>query len=237
MSTDPGEKTLHLKCALVVKGAFDASLVPAFEASTGYKLDIDWAPTTVIMSKLADGATADAVLIVADSVDELIAQGKVEADTKQVVLRSRIGVAVAAGAPHPDISTLDAFKRAMTGARSVCYSRGGQSGVHFAPMLQRIGIADAVNAKATIIPAGFTAEKLVSGEADIAIQQLSELGVVSGIEIVGPLPDAVQKVTTFAAAVMTGSAHREVAARFVASLVTDAAFAAYEASRLDPARD
>ncbi|MGI4793151.1 MAG: molybdate ABC transporter substrate-binding protein [Janthinobacterium lividum] len=237
MSTVSGEKTLHLKCALVVKGAFDAVLIPAFEKSSGYKLDIDWAPTTVIMSKLADGATADLVLIVADSVDELIGQGKVEAETKQVVLRSRIGVAVAAGATHPDISTLDAFKRTMTGARSVCYSRGGQSGVHFAPMLQRIGIADAVNAKATIIPAGFTAEKLVTGEADIAIQQLSELSVVPGIEIVGPLPDAVQKVTTFAAAVMTGSAHHDVAKRFVESLVTDTAFAAYKATMLDPARD
>ena len=237
MSTAPADKILHLKCALVVKGAFDASLVPAFEASSGYKLDIDWAPTTVIMTKLAEGATADAVLIVADSVDELIAQGKVEAGTKRIVLRSRIGVAVAGGAPHPDISDLESFKRAMTGARSVCYSRGGQSGVHFAPMLQRIGIADAVNARATIIPAGFTAEKLVTGEADIAIQQLSELAVVPGIEIVGPLPDAVQKVTTFAAAVMTGSAHHDAAEQFVASLITDAAFAAYDATRLDPARD
>jgi molybdate transport system substrate-binding protein len=231
------DKVLHLKCALVVKGAFDAALVPAFEASSGYMLDIDWAPTTAIMAKLAEGAAADALLVVADSVDELIAQGRVDAGTKRVVLRSRIGVAVAKGAPHPDISDLDAFKRAMTAARSVCYSRGGQSGVHFAPMLQRIGIADAVNSKATIIPAGFTAEKLATGEADIAIQQLSELAVVPGIEIVGPLPDAVQKVTTFAAAVMTGSAHPEAALRFVEFLTTDAARAAYKATRLDPAHD
>jgi molybdate transport system substrate-binding protein len=236
MSMASASKTLHLKCALVVKGAFDASLVPAFEARSGYKLDIDWAPTTVIMAKLAEGAAADALLAVAASVDELIGQGKVDAGTKRIVLSSRIGVAVAKGAPHPDISSLDAFKRAMIDARSVCYSRGGQSGVHFAPMLQRIGIADAVNAKATIIPAGFTAERLVTGEADIAIQQLSELAVVPGVEIVGPLPDAVQKVTIFAAAVMTGSAHRDAAEQFVASLTTEAAFAAYEATRLDPAR-
>ena len=156
--------------------------------------------------------------------------------TKRVVLRSRIGVAVAAGAPHPDISGLEAFKRAMTGARSVCYSRAGQSGVHFAPLLERIGIADAVNAKATIIPAGFTAERLVTGEADIAIQQLSELAVVPGVEIVGPLPDEAQKVTTFAAAVMAGSVDRDLAERFVASLTTEAAFAAYDAAGLDPAR-
>ncbi len=236
MPTSATDKVLHLKCALVVKGAFDAVLVPEFEARTGYKLDIDWAPTTVIMTKLTEGATADALLLVADVMDELIGQGKVDGGSKSIVLQSRIGVAVAKGAPHPDISDVEAFKRAMTGARSVAYSRGGQSGVHFAPLLQRLGIADAVNAKATIIPAGFTAEKLVTGEADIAIQQLSELAVVPGIEIVGPLPGATQKVTTFAAAVMTGSAHKDVAEQFVASLTTDAAFAAYEATRLDPVR-
>ena len=236
MSMAAGETTLHLKCALVVKGAFDAALVPGFEARSGCKLDIDWAPTTVIMAKLAEGATADMLLLVAESVDELVGQGKVDAGTKRIVLRSRIGVAVAKGAPHPDISDLEAFKRAMTGARSVCYSRAGQSGVHFAPLLERIGIADVVNAKATIIPAGFTAERLVTGEADIAIQQLSELAVVPGIEIVGPLPDAAQKVTTFAAAVMAGSAHRDLAEQFVASLITEAAFAAYDAAGLDPAR-
>ena len=237
MPSSATDKVLHLKCALVVKGAFDAVLVPEFEARTGYKLDIDWAPTTVIMTKLAEGANADALLLVAEVMDELIGQGKVDGATKRIVLQSRIGVAVAKGAPHPDISDVESFKRAMTGARSVAYSRGGQSGVHFAPLLQRLGIADAVNAKATIIPAGFTAEKLVTGEADIAIQQLSELAVVPGIEIVGPLPDDAQKVTTFAAAVMAGSAHKELAEQFVASLTTDAAFAAYQATRLDPVRN
>lgn len=231
-----GNVTLHLKCALVVKGVFDALLVPGFEAQSGCKLDIDWAPTTVLMAKLAEGATADVLLLVAESMDELIAQGKVDGGTKRIILRSRIGVAVVAGAPHPDISDVEAFKRAMTGARSVCYSRAGQSGVHFAPLLERIGIADAVNAKATIIPAGFTAERLVTGEADIAIQQLSELAAVPGVEIVGPLPDAAQKVTTFAAAVMTGSAHRDLAERFVASLMTESAFAAYDVAGLDPSR-
>ncbi|MGI4944128.1 MAG: molybdate ABC transporter substrate-binding protein, partial [Janthinobacterium lividum] len=91
-----------------------------------------------------------------------------------------------------------------------------------------------VNARATIIPAGFTAEKLVTGEADIAIQQLSELQVVQGIEIVGPLPDEVQKVTTFAAVVMTGTAEREAAERFVRTLTGPSAVAAYRATALDP---
>lgn len=235
MSTAP-ETVIHLKCALVVKGAFDNVVVPAFERTSGMRLKIDWAPTTLIQASLASGEIADMVLIVDSAVDELVAQNKAEAATKRVVLRSRIGVAVKRGAPHPVISTLDTFKQAMVGARSVCYSRGGQSGVHFAPMLERIGIAEAVNSRSTIIPAGFTAEKLVSGEADIAIQQLSELAVVPGIEIVGPLPDAVQKVTTFAVAVLTGSPHRAAAERFAAFLVSDTALDAYAAAGLDPVR-
>lgn len=233
MSNDPGP-VIHLKCALVVKGAFDRVVIPAWERLSGVRTRIDWAPTTVIQAALAAGETADMVLIVDSAVDELIAQRKAEADTRHVILSSRIGVAVRQGAPHPDISTLDTFKRAMIGARSVCYSRGGQSGVHFAPMLDRIGIAAAVNARATIIPAGFTAEMLVSGEADIAIQQLSELAVVPGIEIVGPLPDAVQKVTTFAVAVLAGSPHRAAAERFAAFLMSDTAVDAYRAAGLDP---
>lgn len=228
----PGS-TLRLKCALVVRAAFDATVVPEFEARTGWRVDIDWAPTTLIMSGLAQGETTDAVLAVADAVDELVARGRADPATRVVVLRSRIGVAVAKGAPHPDISSLDAFRRAMTAARSVAYSRSGQSGVWLAPMLERIGIAEAVNARATIIPAGLTAERLLSGEADIAIQQISELRAVPGIEIVGPLPDAVQKVTPFAAAVMTGSAAHEAAARFVAALGEPSAIAAFRASGLE----
>lgn len=235
MSTG-SDTVIHLKCALVVKGAFDAVVVPAFERSSGVRLTIDWAPTTVIQAAIASGETADMVLIVDSAVDEMVAQHKAEADTKRVILSSRIGVAVKQGAAHPDISTVEKFKQAMIDARSVCYSRGGQSGVHFAPMLERIGIAEAVNSRSTIIPAGFTAEKLVSGEADIAIQQLSELAVVPGTEIVGPLPDEVQKVTTFAVAMLTGSPHRAAVERFAAFLLTDTALDAYLAAGLDPVR-
>lgn len=235
MSTGPNT-VIHLKCALVVKGAFDKVVIPTFERSSGVRVTIDWAPTTVIQAAIASGETADMVLIVDRAVDEMVAQNKVGAATKRVILSSRIGVAVKQGAPHPDISTLEKFKQAMIGARSVCYSRGGQSGVHFAPMLERIGIAEAVNSRSTIIPAGFTAEKLVSGEADIAIQQLSELAVVAGTEIVGPLPDEVQKVTTFAVAVLTGSPNWMAAEQFAAFLTTDTALDAYRAAGLDPIR-
>lgn len=224
----------RLKCALVVRGAFDAHVIPAFEAAGG-RAAIHWAPTTVIMKALAEGETADAALVLSDAMDRLIAEGRVEPETRVDAVRSRYGIAVKAGAPHPDIATVEALKRTLTEARSVAYSRAGASGIYFAGLLPRLGLAEAVNARATIIPQGFTAEKLVSGEADIAVQQISELMVVPGIEVVGPFPEPVQEVTTFAAAILRGATDRDGAARFLARLTTPEAAAAYRASGLEPA--
>lgn len=224
----------RLKCALVVRGAFDAHVVPAFEAAGG-RMAIHWAPTTVIMKSLAEGETADAVLVLSDAMDRLVAEDRVEPESRVDVVRSRYGIAVKAGAPYPDIATVEALKRTLVEARSVAYSRTGASGIYFAGLLPRLGLADAVNARATIIPQGFTAEKLVSGEADIAVQQISELMVVPGIEVVGPLPDPVQEMTTFAAAILRGAADRDGAVRFLAGLTTPQAAEAYRTSGLEPA--
>lgn len=224
----------RLKCALVVRGAFDAHVVPAFEAAGG-RAAIHWAPTTVIMKTLAEGETADAVLVLSDAMDRLVAEGRVEPESRVDVVRSRYGIAVKAGAPHPDIANVEALKRTLVAARSVAYSRTGASGIYFAGLLPRLGLAEAVNARATIIPQGFTAEKLVSGEADIAVQQISELMVVPGIEVVGPLPDPVQEMTTFAAAILRGATDRDGAARFLTGLTTPQAAEAYRTSGLEPA--
>ena len=228
------QTTTRLKCALVVRGAFDAHVVPTYEAS-GSRTAIHWAPTTVIMKALEEGETADAVLVLSDAMDRLIAEGRVEPETRVDAVRSRYGIAVKAGAPHPDIASVEALKRTLTEARSVAYSRTGASGIYFAGLLPRLGLAEAVNARATIIPQGFTAEKLVSGEADIAVQQISELMVVPGIEVVGPFPEPVQEMTTFSAAILRGATDRDGAARFLAGLTTPEAAAAYRASGLEPA--
>ena len=224
----------RLKCALVVRGAFDAHVIPAFAASGG-RTEIHWAPTTVIVKALEAGETADAVLVLSDAMDRLIADGRVEPETRVDAVRSRYGIAVRAGAPHPDIATVEALKRTLTDARSVAYSRAGASGIYFAKLLPQLGLAEVVNGRATIIPQGFTAEKLVSGEADIAVQQISELMVVPGIEIVGPFPEPVQEVTTFSAAILRDATDRDGAARFLAGLTTPEAAAAYRASGLEPA--
>jgi molybdate transport system substrate-binding protein len=224
---------MKLLCALAVRRPFDAVIVPAFEAAGG-AVSIAWHPTSVIMKQIAAGERADALPVISDSMDDLVARGIVDVATRVDVVQSGLGVAVAAEAPHPDIATEDAFVKTLLAARSVAYSDSGASGLYFKGLIQRLGIADAITAKATIIPAGFTAEKLVTGEADVAIQQLSELIVVDGIEIVGRFPAAVQKIVTISAAALTDAPDYDRACRFIDSLGSAQAIAAYRRSGLDP---
>ncbi len=230
----PG-RTLRVISSLAVRAPFDAAVVPAFEAGTGCGVEVAWHPTTLIMEGVAAGERADLLVVVADAMDELAGRGLVDPASRVEVVRSRVGLAVRAGAPRPDVSTLEGFRRALLDARSVAYSRAGASGIHFETVLERLGIADAVRARATVIPAGFTAEKLVTGEADLAVQQVSELLAVPGIEVVGRFPEAAQAVTTFSAAIMRCAANRPAAERFLAALRTGEAAAAFRAAGLDPA--
>ena len=131
------------------------------------------------------------------------------------------------GAVKPDVSTVASFKSAMVAARAVAYSKAGASGIYFAQLIERLGIAEAVNARAVIIPMGFTAEKVASGEADIAIQQISELMSIAGIDVAGPFPADIQAVTTFDAAVFTDAVNPEGAAAFLQALTSPAAATAY----------
>ena len=134
--------------------------------------------------------------------------------------RSFVGIAVKAGAAHPDIATEPALRAALLAARSVAYSRIGASGILFAKLIEQMGISAEINARATVIQQGFTAERLVTGEADLAIQQISELKQVGGIEVVGPIPHELQTPAVFSAGRMAASpkaAEADRLLRFLAS--------------------
>ena len=197
------------------------ALAPKFEA-TGHKLTIVYAPSGAIAKRVADGETADLLISTPAGIDSLIKAGKVLDGTNTPIANSPMGVAVLKGAPKPDISTPDAFKRALLAAKAVAYTdpaSGGASGVHMAKVLERLGIANEVNAKAKLgrgVPSG---SFVVKGEADVAIQQIPELLGVAGIEIVGPLPGDLQNVTTFAAGIPPG-AQAEAAKALVRFLQT-----------------
>lgn len=223
---------MKLMSTLAVEVALKRSLLPSFTNATGIVPDVTWNPTTVIMQRITDGARADAIILIDNSMADLVTRGVIEASSVRPIVTAKIGIAIAGDAVMPKLDTVADLKAALLSARSVAYSRGGASGIYFAGLIERLGIADAVNAKATIIPEGFTARQIVAGHADLAIQQISELMSVDGITIAGPFPEEVQVGTDFSVALFTDADNPTDAARLVEHLTSAAAAAAYEAAGL-----
>jgi molybdate transport system substrate-binding protein len=189
---------LRVLSTLAVKGAF-AELAKRFQAATGTRVEADFAPTLGLLERLRGGEAADVVILTREGLDEMAAERRVAAASCVDLARSYVGIAVKAGRAHPDISREAALRTALTQARAVAYSRIGASGILFAQLIARLGIAHIVNAHAVIIPSGLTAERVVADEADLAVQQISELKQVAGIEVVGPIPHELQVPAVFSA--------------------------------------
>jgi len=198
------ENVVRLLSTLALKGAV-CSLAGRYQADGGARIDADFAPTLGLLDRLRSGESADVVILTQEALGDLAAQGTVAAETCVDLARSFVGIAVKAGAVHPDIATDAALRATLLGARSVAYSRIGASGIFFAQLIERMGIAPEINARATITPSGFTAERLLTGEADLAIQQISELKQVGGVEIVGPVPRGLQSPAVFSAGRLAAS--------------------------------
>jgi molybdate transport system substrate-binding protein len=208
---------LRVLSTLAVMGAMQ-QLGVRFEAETGNSIEADFSPTVALLERLRGGEQGDIAILTAQGIDDLIREGVVRPATRTDVARSFVGIAVKAGAGKPDIGSVDALKATLLAARSVAYSKIGASGMFFAGLLERLGIADEV--KTIVVPSGFTAEQLVSGKAELAVQQVSELMMVSGIDVVGPLPPAVQTVAVFSAGLLAMSSNPGQATallRFLAS--------------------
>jgi molybdate transport system substrate-binding protein len=203
------ESSVRVLSTLALAGAVRA-LAGNFEVRSGARIDADFAPTVRLLERLKEGETADVLVLTDEGLAGLIGAGGVVAESRVDLARSWVGLAVKAGEPHPDISTEANLRATLLNARSVAYSRLGASGIFFAQLIAKMGIEKEINARATISPMGFTAERIVTGEADVAIQQLSELKQVKGIEVVGPLPHHLQTPAVFSAGRTTGS--KQVAA-------------------------
>lgn len=209
---------IRFMSALPIRGVFEEDIGPSLH-SAGCAVNVDWLPTTLILEKLKDGVPCDVVFALTDALEDMIADGKIVAASRRDVVLSCYGVAVRVGAPHPTIDTLDAFVASLKSARSVAFSRSGASGIYFASLLKKFGLDEEIRRRATIIPSGLVAETLITGEADLAIQQISELMSVAGIEIVGPFPDAVQQEISFSAGVTTSTADADRSAHLVSTLI------------------
>ena len=221
-----------------MKAALDA-LAPQFAAATAHMARIAYGPSGALAKRVADGEAGDLVIL-AGGIDDLIRQGRVAPASRTDVARTRIGVAVRKGAAKPDISSPEAFRRALLAARSVAFAgpaSGGASGVYLVEMLERLGIAAEVNAKARFArggPDGMVSALVAAGEAEIGLQQISEIMSVDGVELVGPLPDDLQTVTVYAAGILVKAGQPDAAGTLVEFLRTPAAAAVFRAKGLEP---
>jgi molybdate transport system substrate-binding protein len=225
--------TIRLLSTLALKGAI-ANLARQYEASSGVRIDADFAPTLALLDRIRRGEGADVLILTQEGLAELVREGRVAAQSCVDLARSYVGIAVKAKAMHPDIASEAALRAALLGARSVAYSRIGASGIFFAQLIERLGIAAEVNARASIIPSGFTAERLITGEADLAVQQISELEQVAGIEVVGPIPRELQTPAVFSAGRMAASAKAAQADRLLRFLASPEVAPVLRESGLEP---
>jgi molybdate transport system substrate-binding protein len=228
---------------VVTSGAFTAAyleLVPQYESATHNTLNNEYGPSmgtthNAIPVRLDRGEAIDVVIMAAPALDDLIKQGKVRADSRVELVQSKIGMAVKAGAPRPDISTVEALKKTLLAAKSVAYSDSA-SGVYLSTELfPKLGIADQIKAKSKKIEADPVGGVVATGEFEIGFQQISELRPVKGIDIVGELPPGAQRITVFAAGIPVTAKNPEAAKSLIQWLASPAAYAAIQKSGLEPA--
>jgi molybdate transport system substrate-binding protein len=177
-------------------------MVPDFEKRTGHKVLVANDTAGALKDRIGGGEAVDVAIITSRIVDELIAEGKLAQGSRINLAKVGIGVAVKAGAPLPDIATVESLKHALVAAKAVAYidpKSGGSSGIYFDGLLERLGIAGDVRPKARLKAGGNVAELVASGEADLAVHQISEIVPVRGVTLVGPLPQEVQNYTMYSA--------------------------------------
>ncbi|MBI2747252.1 MAG: substrate-binding domain-containing protein [Burkholderiales bacterium] len=225
---------------VLTTGAFKqvvVALVPAFEARTGHKVEVQNDTAGALAKRIGAGESFDVLVLTPAGLKTLAAEGKVTASSVAPLAKVAIGVAVKAGAPQPPMASVEDFKQAVLAARKVAYidpAAGGSSGIYLDGLFQRMGIAEAVRAKAVLVPGGLVADKLVSGEADLAIHQISEILPVQGAQLVAPLPEAIQNYTTYAGAVSARSSHPQAALAFLANLTGTEAAQTIRAKGMQP---
>lgn len=209
--------------------------VPEFERSTGHKVSFGWDPAGALRRQIDAGAVFDVAIVTKPIAEDLASRGTIDGGSITPIARSGLGVAVRKGLPKPDISTSESFKQALLGARSVIRSTEGASGQYFAKLIDRLGIAEQMKDKTRLGPSGRVAEFAARGEVDMAVQQISELLPVAGVDFVGPFPPELQLYTVFTAGVSSQSKQPEAAKAFLAAISAPGLSAILQSHGLEPA--
>ncbi len=209
-------------------------LLPAFEQVHDCKVVITYEPAQILLREITAGRTADLAILGGGVMDQVVAQGYIVPSSVRKLTSNGIGVGVLKGAPRPDLSSVEAFKHALLNARCVAYTTEGASGIYFAGLIEKLGIADEIKAKAKTRAGGLIAEFVVSGDADIAVQQTPEIMAVAGVDYAGPIPAAVQHIAVGRAGIFTDAQEPHLAQALLDYLQTPTAALVYQARGLDP---
>ena len=212
-------------------------LAPQFERATGNKLAIGYGLIAEIRKRILDGESADVIILSRPVMDELQKQDKLAADPIATVVGTAVSVAARAGAPKPDMSTVDAFKRSLLTAKSIVYAdpaKGGASGVHFADILDRLGIAEQLKPKTILVPGAQAADVVAKGEAELGVAQASEIVPVAGAQLVGPLPGEFGRVTVFSAGIGPGTKAQDPAKALIQFLTGPTAAPVFKSKGFEP---
>lgn len=209
-------------------------LLPAFTAASGIQINIEYGATAHLGERIRAGARGDLLLAVASSIDDLTREGILHTGSRLDLASSDVAMAVGLSAPIPDISTQEAFVATLKAARSITFSKQGASGMYFASLIKRLGLDEEVRAKAVVLAEGLTGELVAKGEVELAVQQMSELMQVTGINIFAKLPPAVQQSTVFSAGIFKECTQTAAIQSLVAFLQTGDAKRAFKQQGLDP---
>jgi molybdate transport system substrate-binding protein len=191
-------------------------LQPEFERSSGQRVKVEFKPTNILLERIRGGEGADLIIVGRQALLELEKEGKIAAGTHADLAQSSVALAIRAGLPRPDISTEEAFKRTLLGARAIAASRVGLSGLHFAKVLEKLGIAETVKPRIHLVDGGGrTGDLIVKGEVDMAVQLVSELLPVAGIQIVGPFPKGLDNTVVLAGGVYGAAKEPQAAKAFL----------------------
>jgi molybdate transport system substrate-binding protein len=236
------QSTEATEIRVISGGAFQqvlAALVAQYEKESGNKVGVTYRTVGQHLKLIGSGSeTFDVAVLTPAAIDDLAKEGKVVPGSRADLAKTGVGVAVKAGGPLPDISTVDAFRRMLLAAKSVAYidpAAGGSSGIYVAKLLERLGIAKAVNAKAVLVQGGAVADHIADGEAEIGIHQISEILPVKGVTLVGPLPAEIQNYTVYSAGVATAAKHRDAASGLVKFLSGPHAVPIIQSKGMQPA--
>jgi molybdate transport system substrate-binding protein len=212
-------------------------LAPMYEKATGNKLSIDYALAAELKKRVLDGENADVIILTRPMMDDLQRQDKLAARSLANVAGTPVSVVSRAGAPKPDISSVDALKRTLLAARSIVYAdpaKGGASGVYFAGVLNRLGMTEQLKDKTILVPGAQAAEVVARGDAELGIAQASEIVPVAGAQLAGPLPGELASTTVFTAGIGATSKSPEAARALIRFLTGPEAAPRLKAKGFEP---